>query len=226
MNFQESKDNKLTERSSIFPKRKSKIFATAPAWLILAGLVIALALLVIFAPQERTLGDGIKIVYVHVAVIWTAMLAIAAWGLLGLGVAFTDNPRLYSWLTTMRPLAFGVYLISAVLGMVSSKINWGAVGWLEPRMQATLSTLAVAVMIMVLNAWLSSRRIQGVLGALMLAYTYWAIFSSPLVLHPENPIMSSDSGAIKLTFFICFALVLGIAAWILWYLQKLAPIQE
>ncbi len=203
-----------------------KIAVSPPAWLILAGLVIVSTLVVIFAPQERTLGDGIKIVYVHVAVTWTALLAIAAWGLLGLGVALTDHPRLYSWLTTIRPLAFGIYLVSAVLGMLSSKINWGAVGWLEPRMQATLSTLAVAIVVVVLNAWLPARRIQGVLGALMLAYTYWAIFSSPLVLHPENPIMSSDSGAIKLTFFICFALVLAIAAWILWYLRKLAAVRE
>ena len=211
----------MNEKLSESASKDSATIAT-PAWLILAGLVVGLALLVIFAPQERTLGDGIKIVYVHVAVVWAAMLAIAGWGLLGLGVAFTDNPRLYSWLLTVRPLAFGVYLVSAVLGMISSKINWGAVGWLEPRMQATLSTLAVSVMVMVLSVWLSAHRVQGILGVVMLAYTYWAIFSSPLVLHPENPIMTSSSNAIQFTFFAAFALVLAITGWVLWYLRKRA----
>jgi hypothetical protein len=63
------------------------------------------------------------------------------------------------------------------------------------------------------------------LGIAMLVYTYWAIFSSPLVLHPDNPIMTSSSNAIKFTFFACFALVLAITAWILWYLRKRAAAQ-
>lgn len=205
---------------------KKGLTVSTVAWLILAGLVIALTLLVVFAPQERTLGKGIKIVYVHVAVTWTAILAIAAWGLLGLGAALTDSPKLFSWLVTVRPLAFGIYVLSAFLGALSSKINWGAVGWFEPRMRATFSTLAVAVVILVLSAWLRSRRLQGALGTILLAFMLWATFSSPLILHPDNPIMTSSSTAIKATFFGSFALVLGITGWVLWYLRQAAASQK
>jgi hypothetical protein len=183
-------------------------------------LLIATTLLVLTSPEERTLGQGIKTVYVHVAVTWTAMLLISSSGIIGLIVAITNNHKFYFWLAIIRPVAFGFYFISTVLGAWSSKVNWGAVGWTEPRMQATFQILAVATLIIVVSSWIGSIRVQGILATTWFAFMLWAIFTSPLVLHPSNPIMTSSSSSIKFAFFASFGLVMLISGWFIWYLRS------
>ena len=40
---------------------------------LFGGWLLIIAGLLVIAPEEKTLGTGIKVVYVHVAMIWTGM---------------------------------------------------------------------------------------------------------------------------------------------------------
>jgi hypothetical protein len=51
-----------------------------PVWIIPLALLLFMALLVWQAPVEQSLGQGIKIVYVHVGLIWAGMLGFAVNG--------------------------------------------------------------------------------------------------------------------------------------------------
>ena len=50
----------------------------------LVGLAILTAVLLLLLPPERTLGNTIKAVYIHGALVQTGLLAFGAAGLLGL----------------------------------------------------------------------------------------------------------------------------------------------
>ena len=61
--------------------------STRVFWLAQAMLAALAAATVWLAPAEQTMGEGIRIVYIHVALIWTAMVALAATAVLGAAAA-------------------------------------------------------------------------------------------------------------------------------------------
>ena len=52
--------------------------------LLAAGLLLLLSIWVAFAPAESRLGNLVKLVYVHGALVWTGLLTFSLAGLLGL----------------------------------------------------------------------------------------------------------------------------------------------
>lgn len=176
--------------------------------------------LLYLAPEESTLGQGIKTVYMHVALTWTGMAGFVLAGLLGLAVLVTGNRRFAAWMQTLGWVAFGFYTAGIAMSALASKVNWGNVFWQEPRMMAAFNSLAVATIIMAVNIWIPWVRIRGALQALLPVIVFWLTYSAPLLLHPRNPISTSDSLGIKLAFGGMFMLTAAIAAWVVWLVWK------
>ncbi len=197
-----------------------KINAKKPSWLILGFIVLATALLVLFAPEERTLGQGIKVVYIHVASIWAGMFGLFVAGIFGIGVLFSADENLQTWMHTIGWVALGSFTAGLALSMVAAKINWGAVFWNEPRMVASLQFLAVALFVQVVNSWVPWYRLRGLLSTLLATFLMWSTLGPPLVLHPGSPIRESSSLAIQLTFLGMFLLCCMAVFWFVWYIRK------
>jgi len=106
------------------------------------------------------------------------------------------------------------------MSIISSKVNWGNVFWQEPRMRVALIMLAVIILFQVLVAWLPWTQIRGAMSALLVAILFRATYAAPLVLHPDNPIGTSDSSGIRMTF-VGLTLLAGVAAvWLVWFFRK------
>ncbi|MFQ5708938.1 MAG: hypothetical protein ACE5HO_15885 [bacterium] len=189
-------------------------------WLGLATISVAALLLAWFSPEERTLGPGIKIVYIHVAFIWSGMLGLTLSGALGLLVLLTDNRRLQGWSRSIGWVALAFFTVGLALSLLASQINWGAVFWHEPRMVAALKFLVVALLIFSANLWIPWHRLQGLLHALLATYLMWSILGTPLVLHPQSPIRASESLTIQLTFLGMFVLCCLAAAIVIWFFRR------
>lgn len=189
-------------------------------WLILGGLITAVLFLLYLAPAEATLGTGIRTVYIHVALTWTGMAGFVLAGLLGLAVLVTGNEKLARWMQTLGWVAFGFYVAGVVVSAIASRINWGGIFWQEPRMAAAFKSLSVATIIMVLNMWLPQVRVRGLLQAVIPVAIAWITYTAPLVLHPRNPIFSSEATGIQVAFIGMFLLFVAIAAWIVSRLVK------
>jgi hypothetical protein len=189
-------------------------------WLLLGGLITAVIFLIYLSPQEATLGTGIRAVYVHVALTWTGMVGFVLAGILGLVVLATANQKWAAWMQTLGWVAFGFYVAGVAMSAIASKVNWGGVFWQEPRMMAAVNSMAVAAILLSLNLWVPWVRLRGLLQAAIPAIVAWITYSAPLVLHPRNPIFSSEATNIQLTFIIMFLLVAAIGGWIVWRLVK------
>lgn len=187
--------------------------------LVKAGLatILLLALLVVlFGPAEKTLGNGIKAVYVHVSLTWAGLAGFVTAALLALAQLLTRQPRLESWRKTVGWVAFGFYLAGVAASAIASQVNWGAVFWQEPRMVTSLNVLAVALIVQLGNIFFPWRSLRAGLSLLLPAFIFWANFSAPLVLHPANPIRSSDATGIRLTFLTMFLLMVAAEGLLVW----------
>ena len=79
-------------------------------WGVLIAIIILSAILLWLAPAEQTLGQGIKVVYLHVALIWTGMTGMVLAGLLGLAVLISGRFGLEKWTHTLGWVAFAFFL--------------------------------------------------------------------------------------------------------------------
>ena len=165
-----------------------------------AVVLLLAALLVALSPVEATLGDGIRIVYVHVALTWTGMLGIAVAGLLGLGVLLSGRPALHAWMRKTGWVALGVFALGFVISALAEQINWGAVFWQEPRMRAYMDTLALAIIVSVLDTWLPRPRVHGLLHAALAAFMAVTMTDAASVLHPDSALRSSSAPGIQFAF--------------------------
>lgn len=180
-------------------------------------LLVALILLVWRAPVEQSLGQGIKIVYVHVGLIWAGMLGFALNGLLGLVVAVTNNKKLADWLHLIGLVSLSVFVVSVIVSLVAEQVNWGGIFWQEPRNTAVFSVTAVAIIALVLNSWLPWRRVRGLLATGLAAFAILTLPSAPMVMHPENPARTSSSMSIQAAFYGVFVLAVLLSVWFVWY---------
>lgn len=188
--------------------------------IILISTALLAGLLVWLAPAERTLGQGIKIVYIHVGFIWTGMSGFVLAAVLGSVVLVTGSRKVQFWMQNVSWVALCFFAVGLTLSLLASKINWGAVYFREPRMLASLRFLGAAILILVASRWLPWIRIRGLLSLALVIFMMWSILGTPLILHPESPIRSSGAAGIKFSFLGFYLLCLSLATWTTWYVHR------
>jgi hypothetical protein len=187
------------------------------AFAILGGILTAAVMLVLITPPEATLGDGIKIVFIHAALIQTGVIGLVVAGLLGIVVLATAHAEIDRWMRTIAIVAVIFYAAGVITSMIAAKVNWGGVFLQEPRMAASLNTLALALIILILTMWLAhlpdGLRVTGLLNTGLAVYLIWSILFTPLLLHPRNPIGTSTFPALRWSFYGLLALCILAAGW-------------
>lgn len=186
--------------------RSLPIFAQVVVIVLIYAALAAIAIAI--APQEATLGSGIATVYLHVALMWVGMVGIYVAGLIGLIVAVTGRADFAAWMRIIGLVALAFYLGGSLASIAAQIVNWGGLALAEPRTLSTLQVIAAGIIVMVLSLWRIDRRMLGGIYLLWALFTFWATRSATLILHPDNPIGSSNSDAIRLTFYGMFALTL------------------
>lgn len=183
-------------------------------WIIPCGLLILIAFLVSQSPAERTLGDNIRYVYVHVTIIWAGVLGLTLAGLLSIVVIATEQARLQVWIEHLQWVSFAFFVVGFVLSLLAAKIIWGSISLGEPRALGALSVIGITLILFYFRDSIDSIQIKGMIGLALVVILHVAM-RAPLVLHPANPIMSSSSRKIQTTFLVLFALFTLLEAWML-----------
>jgi hypothetical protein len=183
-------------------------------WSVMGGLLSLAVILLLLSPAEKTLGEGIRSVYLHVAFTWTGLVGIGVSGLIGIGTIIRPHTRLVDWMNTIGLVALIMFAIGLVLSILAAAINWGAVFWQEPRTAGAMEIIALGVIVQFLSMLPIHNRIKGLLFVLLVGFTAWSVSTTPRVLHPGDAARTSASTSIRLTFFGLFAVVSAVAAWI------------
>lgn len=190
-------------------------------WLLLGLIIIFQLLVLLVAPEEKTLGLGIKPVYLHVSLTWAGMLLLAVSVILGIVVLLGGNSKVAVWLDQVLNSGFVMYGIGFVVSMYASVINWGGVPFNEPAVRQALSFLIIGVVLWLFSKSIGAVRFRGGIGLLAAGMLLLATESSQSILHPESPVNSSPL-SIKSTFYIMFGLAVFLSIWMLDY-QRSRP---
>ena len=204
-------------------EQDSKLFKAR--WWLLALIVILQVIILWQSPEEKTIGIGIKPVYLHVSLTWTGMILLLVTAFLGLIVLINGTEKIASWQRSFLLGALWFYGAGFLISMYASWLNWGGIPFQEPRIQGALNVLVSAIAVWLLREILNSHRIQGVLGWIPLAFMLTAGRSSRMVLHPDNPVATSPL-SIRLTFLMMFGLAILLSVWFIWVQRQMLAIEK
>lgn len=175
---------------------------------ILFAVAIALDML---APAEQTLGDYVKLVYVHAAITWVGLLLFAAMAFASGAELIGSGARASRWSHATLVAALTFWTGSIVLGLVNMQLIWGGILWAEPKFLMALMVFLLSLAVYQASAnILRSRYVAFLRFALGVSVWTTLLFTGRLF-HPGNAITRSDSAEIKIYVFLVTMAFLGIA---------------
>jgi len=195
-----------------------------------AVTVGAIALAVLSAPSEQTLGTNLGVVLLHGAWVWAGLvfyLLAALSGLLGLlrgAFEKAASGRLACASEALAWTGMGFWLSYLPMSLWVMKMNWGGFFFDEPRWRIPF-TFAVVGVLLQGGLILVNRHALTLLANLVFGAALWiSLFASQTILHPESPVMQSGDLRIQTAYGLLLGLALllgGQVAWALTYLKKI-----
>lgn len=117
---------------------RSVVSSVAPASLIAAGIIVALAAATLYAPREVTMGEAQRIVYLHVPVAWLGLLGILVMAGCGLGYLATRDMTWDHGLQAAGEVGWLCCTLTLVTGALWAREAWGTWWEWDPRLTAAL----------------------------------------------------------------------------------------
>jgi hypothetical protein len=182
------------------------------------ALVAIIALLVWISPAEQTLGDVVKLIYLHGALARTGLVTFGAAGLLGLVALVVPRLALAAWSDAAGKAALAVWIVYSLSSMISTYMAWGVlIAWNEPRVVASTQVLTAALLIAAVNHFVDHPRFTATTNLILGGLAWWLTQRAAVIRHPLNPIGESDSAAIKgfyaALLLACFLLTALVTCW-------------
>ncbi len=176
-------------------------------------LVALLIVWILLAPSEARLGNLVKLVYLHAALVWVGLASFSVAGVLGLVALLVRRKVWYSGSQAAGIAALVVWVVYAISAVIVTGLTWGQwIAWEEPRVRATGSIL-IAALVLALATWLVRNRGFTAVVNVLLGIAAWTVVKQAEVIrHPVDPIGASESGAMRGYFSLIVATVAGLAA--------------
>ncbi len=166
--------------------------------LVAAFAVIVSVILTWLSPAEATLGQAVKLVYMHAALMWVAFGLLTIGAVLGLLFLVLRRRSFLAWSYGSMATAVALLVTTGLLGSLTAQITWGGINWSEPRLLMLGQLLLVGLAALAVAGFSSSSLLQSGVNILFAIVAWVLLFRTQLVMHPGSPIFQSDSLAIKI----------------------------
>lgn len=177
------------------------------SWLFFASTLAAISLVTAFAPLEATLGERIRLIYLHGAWVWAGKIAFACAALAGLVTLITRATLWKRWTLALGRTGLVVWLTYLPMSLVVQQMNWGGIYWDEPRWRIPFA-FGVAALLIQVALWLFDQPIITAAASLAFGVSLWWVLGRiGNVLHPDSPIF--ESGSLRIQAFFALLLVLA-----------------
>ncbi|MGA9532027.1 MAG: hypothetical protein WBR18_04875 [Anaerolineales bacterium] len=177
-------------------------------------LLVVIAVVTSFGPPEQSLGRSVRVVYLHGAWVWTALLAFAAAAISG-AVGWLTRSK--SWLAESAALGRTgtVFWVTYLpLSLWAMQANWNGLFLQEPRWRVALDFAVLAVAVQLAAILFERPRWTAAMNVAYMVILSWSLATTQQVMHPSSPIFQSGSNVIRLYFVGLLALCL-MAGWFL-----------
>jgi hypothetical protein len=182
--------------------------------LVLLLFLVGAALLAGLAPLERVLGSSARIVYLHGAWVWAALLAFSAAALAGLAGFLLRKESLHRWSVGLGRSGTVFWLTSLLLSLAAMQTSWNGLYLAEPRWRLGVRFGLVAVLLQLAVTVFRRPRLGSALNIVFVGILVAALLGAESVLHPPSPVFTSDSVAIRVSFLVLLGAALA-ASWLL-----------
>jgi len=192
---------------------------------VLALVLFALLLVwVVLAPSETRLGNLVKLVFVHGALVWSGLLAFTIAGALGVvslvvrhivgslaPAARERAPIWYRGTESAGLAALIVWVAYVISSMAVTGLTWGQViAWNEPRVQATGLILLAALVLFVVARLVANSDFTAIVSVLMGIVPWVVVKQAGVIRHPVDPIGGSESAAMQQYYGLILLTVVGL----------------
>ncbi len=190
---------------------------SALIWFILT--LLAIILLTALGPAEKSLGTNVRVVYLHGAWVWAALICIYAAALLGLVGLLTRRAAAHYWSLALGRTGLVFWITYLPLSLWAMQTNWNGLFLSEPRWRVAIIfavgglVLQIGISLIDKPAWAS------ILNVVYVVILTFVLQSTEQVMHPGSPIFGSGSWRIQAYFLLLLGSTL-LAAWQmarLWY---------
>ncbi len=181
-------------------------------FLWLAGTLIAIGILTGIGPAERSLGTNVRVVYLHGAWVWVALIAFAAAAFTGLAGLVSNRLSWQRWSLALGRTGLVFWLLYLPLSIWAMQTNWNGLFLTEPRWRVAI-VFAIGGLLLQLGLTLAGSLTWAAAANLVFFLLLaWVLSTTEAVMHPGSPIFSSGAARIQLFFLSLVALSL-FAAW-------------
>lgn len=192
-------------------------------WLMI--LLLLAGLLAWQAPLEKTLGESSRLIYFHGAWVWAAMSGLVIAALLGAIGLLRRSWEWHAWSRAWARSGLVFWLIFLPMSLVVMQVSWNGIFWDEPRFRIPLNLAIVGLLLQAGLAMLPAGTWSSLANLAYGAALWFSMNQAEAILHPEAPILHSDSRALQ-RYFFGILIVLLAACWQLarlWRQQEKRP---
>ena len=195
--------------------------------LVAGGLLVLLLIGVALAPAEARLGNMIKLVYVHGALVWTGLLSFTVAGILGLVALGVRRPVWYRGTRAAGTAALIVWVLYVISSMAVTAMTWGQlIAWNEPRVRATGLILLAAVVLHIVVWLVDHGGFTAIVNVIMGVVPWVVVRQAGVIRHPVDPIGGSESAAIQGFYLLIVITVVALAATLIAWLWARAELRS
>lgn len=180
--------------------------------------LLAIVILTLFGPEEKSLGANVRLVYVHGAWVLTAEIAFLLAALVGLLGLLLRRDLFHAWSAALGRTGIVFWVTYLPLSMLAMQANWNGLFLAEPRFRLAM-TFAVTGVLLQIGLWMMNTKWLTSLANILFIIILRIIFSTAEnVMHPPpSPIF--NSGLWNVIFFF---VALNLLAWVAgFFLTKL-----
>ena len=159
---------------------------------------IPIVVVTALGPAEKSLGTNVRVVYLHGALVWTALICVLAAAIVGLVGLLTRRQGIHYWSRVLGRTGLVFWITYLPLSLWAMQTNWNGLFLSEPRWRVAIifaiGGLAIQIGITLLEnpAWASALNL---VFAVILIYV---LGTTDQVMHPGSPIFSSGSERIQI----------------------------
>jgi hypothetical protein len=210
------------DRSVTLEKLRAKVLP-----LLAAGLFALLVVWVVLAPAEARLGNVVKLVYVHGALVWVGLVAFSLAGALGLAALVVRRPVWVHGTWAAGAAALLVWIVVVISAMIVTGLAWGQIiAWNEPRVRATGLILVAAVVLFLVARAVDHPDFTAAVNLVMGIVPWVVVRQADVIRHPVDPIGGSESAAIQGFYWLIVLTVAGLAATLIGWLWAGAEVKK
>jgi hypothetical protein len=179
-------------------------------WFVLT--LLAIIVVTALGPAERSLGTNVRVVYLHGAWVWTALICILAAAAVGLVGLITRRQDLHYWSRALGRTGLVFWITYLPLSLWAMQTNWNGLFLAEPRWRVAIifaiGGLAIQIGITLLEKPIWASALNLIYGVILI----YVLQTTDQVMHPGSPIFGSGAWRIQVYFIVLLVLTL-LAAW-------------